>query len=280
MSLTNLDPSRIAAMAESLAGIGTEQAKTDATSLSGILEHIVNFFTFGLVRRHRIEHYNGFAKAMAEALEAATATDSLLNVPETVIVDFQGYRVIFRQPPEGSGNADDVSVEVSKGSTSIESTVSKSTFRRVGTVLLLRQWFKLACTDAILTDQGQMNLSGANLYTADLRGADLSGADLSGANLHLANLSNADLSGACLANVKLDGANLSGARLKGTNLSHARLVGANLTGADLSNLQWQDSLLFFPPPLGGQQHHVFYWPRGLWWAGYLARHDGYRWRKV
>jgi len=73
-----------------------------------------------------------------------------------------------------------------------------------------------------------LDLSGADLRSANLRDTDLSSANLSGANLSSANLRDANLSGANLSD-----ANLGGAYLHGTNLSSANLRDTNLSGAIL-----------------------------------------------
>src|SRR5215218_7758535 len=86
------------------------------------------------------------------------------------------------------------------------------------------------------------DLSGAQLPNADLSGASLFKADLSGANLNYANLNfadvpNADLSDAFLSNTDLSGAFLNKADLSGANLSGANLSGAELPNADLSGAE-------------------------------------------
>jgi hypothetical protein len=80
------------------------------------------------------------------------------------------------------------------------------------------------------TGRGPVNLTGANLRSADLGGADLTGADLGGADLTRADLSDADLSRANLSGV----ANLTRVDLRSANLSDAYLSGADLSGAYLS----------------------------------------------
>ena len=71
----------------------------------------------------------------------------------------------------------------------------------------------------------KIDLSGADLRTADLSAADLSGADLTKADLFKANLSGADLTGADLFKAHLSGANLSGSYLSGSYLREANLFG-------------------------------------------------------
>ena len=99
--------------------------------------------------------------------------------------------------------------------------------------------------DNRIVDLSYADLSSANLYAFDLSGANLSKvnlrevklflADLSGINLHLAtltaaNLHQANLRGANLEKAFLDGADLSFADLSGANLSEAILYNADLKG--------------------------------------------------
>ncbi len=81
------------------------------------------------------------------------------------------------------------------------------------------------------------DLSGADLSEVNLREATLFCANLSGTNLHLATLTaavlfKANLNGANLEKAFLNGADLSFADLSGANLSEAILYNANLKGAE------------------------------------------------
>jgi uncharacterized protein YjbI with pentapeptide repeats len=78
-----------------------------------------------------------------------------------------------------------------------------------------------------------IDLSGADLSSANLGGVKLRGADLSRADLFTANLRGADLSGAFLNNAEIITADLFEANLRGANLKGAILIETNLSGADL-----------------------------------------------
>lgn len=80
-----------------------------------------------------------------------------------------------------------------------------------------------------LTPSG-IDLSGAELISADLHHGNLVAADLTNANLWQANLANADL-----RNAKLQGATLIEANFHGANLLNAALHGASFRKADLSS---------------------------------------------
>ena len=99
-------------------------------------------------------------------------------------------------------------------------------------------------------DKNGVNLSGANLRSANLVAAHMQGAKLSGANLDYAQLGGVDLTMADLSHTSLIGANLTGAdltsaKLAGADLHFADLRGALLAGADfagaiLDNTIWID----------------------------------------
>ena len=80
------------------------------------------------------------------------------------------------------------------------------------------------------------DLSSANLASADLFDANLSHANLYRANLFDANLSHANLSRANLFDANLSSANLSHANLYRADLSRADLFGVNLSSADLKKV--------------------------------------------
>ncbi|MEL6565781.1 MAG: pentapeptide repeat-containing protein, partial [Pseudomonadota bacterium] len=107
-------------------------------------------------------------------------------------------------------------------------------------------------------ENGEVDLRGANLQSADLSkttfdkalltGAQLHGANLFRAQLHGANLFRAQLQRASLREAQLRGASLEGAELQGASLREAQLQRANfgwaqLQGADLRGAQLQGASL-------------------------------------
>ncbi|WP_213993420.1 pentapeptide repeat-containing protein [Sodalis sp. dw_96] len=233
-------------MAETIAGIGTERARSDANSLHGIMEHIVNLLTCGYVRRQRAVQYDEFTQALSTALNSTCSLDEAFRIPQKLIVDYAGYTVTFMLPGENHNETGLATLQVSKKGKSIESSVEKNTYCRICTVLLIRQRFGLSHSSITLTERGLMDMRGANLSRADLSGADMREADLSGADMSESNLSKADLSGADLGNAILWNTDLTETLLAGANLSNANLSGAKLYGADLSNLSRQGPLLYLP----------------------------------
>ncbi|CRY53668.1 pentapeptide repeat-containing protein [Yersinia intermedia] len=229
------------------AGIGSFDAIKEAASPKGILEHIINILTFGGVRRGNESLYREVMEKMVEALKIADK-EKLANI---TINDINGCEVSFIMPERDSDN---VTVEVRKGNYTESSEINLQTYKDVCRTLKLRDDLQLPQNPVILTEDGKMNLAGADLSNkkldnldlsrANLVGADLSGAKLASANLNQTNLSQANLNGADLADSDLKGADLfqatlfradlAGANLRGANLSQATLFRANLVDADLS----------------------------------------------
>jgi len=95
-------------------------------------------------------------------------------------------------------------------------------------------------------DRQVIDLSYANLVSADLHGAILTGANLTWSDLHTSLLTRANLTGAALteanlADAILFGANLAGAALIEADLRGADLHGADLTSADLDGAIWPEA---------------------------------------
>lgn len=77
---------------------------------------------------------------------------------------------------------------------------------------------------------GEVDLSGADLYRADLAEFDLSGVDLSGADLREANLRGVDFREADLRGADLRGANVEDGKFTGAVLGQVDLRGAHIAG--------------------------------------------------
>src|SRR5471032_1824759 len=256
----------VSGIAEDCAGAATPQARDRMACPRGILEHMVDFFTFGAVLRENAKAYDEFAKAMTVALHHASSFGRNVAIPESLVVAFSGYTVTFTQPGEHHNAAGPVTIEVRKNGEKVKAEVDKETFCRISTALLLRRLGGLPSTAAVLTNDNRMDLQKANLSGTDLSEVDLSGVDLSWANLGRANLSGANLYGADLSCANLGqavlsranlvranlyrtdlyGTDLYGADLSGANLYEAHLSGANLNRANLSNILQEGALLHLP----------------------------------
>src|SRR5471030_301175 len=235
MTLININHSaEVRRIAQYCEGAATQQARDSMACPRGILEHIVDFFTFGAVRREKVRAYDEFADAMPVALHQVSLDTHNAAIPERLVVVFSGYTVTFTQPGEHHNAAGQVAIEVSQSGKTAAARVNKDEFCRISTALLLRRLGGLPSTAVVLTDDNRMDLQLANLNGAKLIGAKLIGANLNGAKLTGADLTGADLSEADLLRAKLIGAKLIGANLNGANLNGADLLRANLSGASLS----------------------------------------------
>src|SRR5471032_2704902 len=234
MTLININHSaEVRRIAQYCEGAATQQARDSMACPRGILEHIVDFFTFGAVRREKVRAYDEFADAMTVALHQVSLDTHNAAIPERLVVVFSGYTVTFTQPGEHHNAAGQVAIEVSQSGKTAAARVNKDEFCRISTALLLRRLGGLPSTAVVLTDDNRMDLQLANLNGAKLIGAKLIGADLSEADLLRAKLIGAKLIGANLNGANLNGADLSGANLNRTNLREAKLNGANLRGVNL-----------------------------------------------
>jgi uncharacterized protein YjbI with pentapeptide repeats len=253
----NFTIDRASSMAERLSGIGTGLARDEATSPQGILEHILNFFTFGYLSRQRAEAYDAFAEALATSLYLASPDSASCKIPARLVVDFAGYTVTFTLPDDDPCELNPVIIDVSKDGKCIRSEVNRKMYCRSSTGLLIRRRAGLPHNAVVLTDRGHIdlrdaNLMNANLHEADLRSADLShtilrGACLRQANLFAANLEGIDLRWAILAEAELGNTDLKGVDLRGADLRDAKLGNtilreSNMSGIalDNANLSWAD----------------------------------------
>src|SRR5471032_923346 len=235
MTLININHSaEVRRIAQYCEGAATQQARDSMDCPRGILEHIVDFFTFGAVRREKVRAYDEFADAMTVALHQVSLDTHNAAIPERLVVVFSGYTVTFTQPGEHHNAAGQVAIEVSQSGKTAAARVNKDEFCRISTALLLRRLGGLPSTAVVLTDDNRMDLQLANLNGAKLIGAKLIGANLNGAKLNGADLLRANLSGASLSKAKLNRANLREAKLNRASLSEADLSEADLSGADLS----------------------------------------------
>ncbi|EAA3003815.1 effector protein PipB, partial [Salmonella enterica subsp. enterica] len=107
----------LAGMATSAFGAGTYAAMRQATSPKTILEHIINFFTCGGVRRRNETQYKELIEVMADTLNSSMPGRGA-PLPENIILeDMGGCRVEFNLPGENN-EAGQVIVRVSKGDNS------------------------------------------------------------------------------------------------------------------------------------------------------------------
>ncbi len=253
----NFTIDRASTMAERISGLGTGLAREEAISPQGILEHILNFFTFGYLSRQRAEEYDAFAEALATALYLAAPDGVSCKSPARLVVDFAGYTATFTLPEDDPYKISPVTLEVSKNGRCVQSEVDRKMYCRSSTVLLIRRRAGLHHNAITLTDRGHIdlrdaNLINANLHEADLRSADLRHTSLRGTSLHQANLFAANLEGidlrwAILTEAELGNTDLKGVDLRGADLRDAKLGNSILRESNMSdialnnaNLSWAD----------------------------------------
>jgi len=92
-------------------------------------------------------------------------------------------------------------------------------------------------------DDGEADLSGADLRDKDLTGADLRKARLIGADLRGCSLRGADLTGAKLVGAKLNNADLTDCRASDAVFGQADVSGAVFFGADLTNTSFSSAIM-------------------------------------
>ncbi|HGJ5857070.1 pentapeptide repeat-containing protein [Arsenophonus nasoniae] len=193
MSYINTNIDHYTKFMESNLGINDMDVKK-ATSPNTILEHIIDFITFGGVKKELTKQYSEFCSKIVDTLEQSNGLDRY-EIPKNLKFNFSGKDVIF------SNNDGFVSINV-EGKVA-EKRIDEKCFNNFCTIQLLMKREGLSEHQARLTNDGNICLA-----NADLSNRDLSGIDLRGAELHDVNLSNSDLSFS----------NLKGAQLQFTRL--------------------------------------------------------------
>ncbi|WP_280626846.1 pentapeptide repeat-containing protein [Arsenophonus nasoniae] len=151
-----------------------------ATSPTTILEHIIDFITFGGVKKELTKQYNEFCSKIVDTLEQYNGSDRY-EIPKDLKFNFSGKDVIF------SNHNGFVFIDV-EGKVA-EKRIDEKCFNNFCTIQLLMKREGLSEHQARLTNDGNICLA-----NADLSNRDLSGIYLREAELHNVNLSNSDLS--------------------------------------------------------------------------------------
>ncbi|PAV07252.1 hypothetical protein CBG25_05115 [Arsenophonus sp. ENCA] len=214
----------------------TGSAMRDATSPRNILQHIINFFTFGGVRRNNEKLYTDLIDSMVSALQKWDTEELEENIKRSMAPEFKLNNILGCSVSFTPIERNVVKVKVCKGNDSISTKIPLGTYVDVCRTLKLRDELKIYQNPLILTEQGKMNLRGVDLSNTNLTDKNLSNADLSNADLSDADLSNVDLSQSNLFRANLQNTDLSNARLSQSIMIRANLQDADLRGADLSNV--------------------------------------------
>jgi hypothetical protein len=184
---------------ESNLGINDMDVKK-ATSPSTILEHIIDFITFGGVRKELTKQYNEFCSKIVDTLEQFQSSNNLeqYKIPKKLKFNFLGKNVTF------SNEDDHVSINVHVQGKGAKKIISKKLFNNFCTIQLLMKREGLSKNQAWLTNDGNICLSNADLSNRDLLGIDLRNAELNNVDLSKSDLSFSNLKGAKLQFINLD----------------------------------------------------------------------------
>ncbi|EKS4548363.1 pentapeptide repeat-containing protein [Salmonella enterica] len=219
----------------SAAGTGMDSDIKKAISPKNILEHIINFFTFGGVTRENKKNYLHILELMTNAL--AQKKNQIGMDTSLHLNDINGCQVSFT-PSETDHNY--ITIEVKKGDYSERYNINSNKFIKVCQALEMRNELGIPQDPIILTECGKINLRGVDLSFKDLSHKNLRNVDFTGSYLYRTNLFGADLtkslfSDATLTHCIFSYSTLKGAVFSGAEASHSFFSGADLINADLSN---------------------------------------------
>lgn len=194
MSYINTNIDHYTKFMESNLGINDMDVKK-ATSPNTILEHIIDFITFGGVKKELTKQYNEFCSKITDTIEQSNGSVRY-EIPKDLKFNFSGKDVIF------SKKNGFVTINV-EGKVA-EKTIDEKRFHNFCTIQLLMKHEGLSENQAWLTNNGKICLANADLSNRDLSGIDLSGAELHDINLSHSDLSFSNLKGAQLQFTRLD----------------------------------------------------------------------------
>ncbi|MGL5007688.1 MAG: pentapeptide repeat-containing protein [Plesiomonas sp.] len=244
---SNLSSTDVANMAESITSLGTRDAANRVNSPKGVLQYIVNFFTFGYLRKNNENKYQELVNALANALEEnrkkAEGNVEQLNLTDKVSFDIHGCNVTFTKL-DLADNKDNIKIEVKSNNEEPQQVmINEDSYKKICDALQLRTRCKIPQSTAILTEEEgldlyqldltQSDLSNVDLTKADMRGVDLSNTTLHNVNLSFANLNFANLEGARSYKVILSGAKLNNTKMKGVYIDETTLDGAGVRNSDM-----------------------------------------------
>jgi secreted effector protein PipB2 len=227
----------------SAAGTGIDSEIKKMTSPKNILEHIINFFTFGGVTRNNNEIYLHIIELMEKALTNINEECDMDTNKHLYLDDVNGCKISFKP---NCVNEDLITLEVRKGNYAESCDIDEKRFTMVCRALKIRNILNIPQDPAPLTERGKINLTGVNLSHEDLSGMELSDVDFTDSILFRANLSNANLT-----NSVFSGANLRHAVFSDSDASHSLFscadaynsvfLNTNLDYTDISNSDFSNA---------------------------------------
>ena len=150
--ISTKEASRLSAYAM---GIGSELNMKDVARPKGMLEHLVNIFTLGGVRREKEEVYKSVIAQLRTELRDRKATpDSLQNMGK---IELHLNKMDITLRPDSRYNA--MQITVSRGSEKAESFVPDSNFTALCSSSMLRETLGLSRDNDLLMPDGKINLS-------------------------------------------------------------------------------------------------------------------------
>ncbi|HGJ5884563.1 pentapeptide repeat-containing protein [Arsenophonus sp.] len=194
MSYINTNIEHYTKFMESNLGINDMDVKK-ATSPNTILEHIIDFITFGGVKKELTKQYNEFCSKITDTIEQSNGSVRY-EIPAYFKFNFSGKDVIF--------TLKNGCVTINVEGKVAEKKIDQKRFHNFCTIQLLMKHEGLSENQAWLTNNGKICLANADLSNRDLSGIDLSGAELHDINLSHSDLSFSNLKGAQLQFTRLD----------------------------------------------------------------------------
>lgn len=162
--ISTKEASRLSAYAM---GIGSELNMKDVARPKGMLEHLVNIFTLGGVRREKEEVYKSVIAQLRTELRDRKATPESLQNMGKIELHLNKMDITLR--PDSRYNA--MQITVSRGSEKAESFVPDSNFAALCSSIMLRETLGLSRGNDLLMPSGEINLTDihdANLNTRDV----------------------------------------------------------------------------------------------------------------
>ncbi|MCW2473323.1 hypothetical protein [Candidatus Symbiopectobacterium sp. NZEC151] len=139
-------------MAACAAGVENQEAINKAISPKGLLEHIINFFTFGCVRKDNKELYRQINDNIMQLINSSEAMHEFTSTGTIALNDIQGCKVTFTLPGNNNENGM-VIVTVSKGKHEEKGEVPSDKFKSSLATTMMRRGANTSST--IVKDNGE-----------------------------------------------------------------------------------------------------------------------------
>lgn len=135
-------------------GIGSELNMKDVIRPKGMLEHVIDIFTLGGVRREKEEVYKSVIYQLKDILCYKKVTPDTLQNLEKIELHLSKMDITLRPHNQLNG----MQVTVSKGSEKAEGFIPDSNFTALCSSIMIREKLGLSRNSDLLTPIGEMNL--------------------------------------------------------------------------------------------------------------------------